>query len=126
MKKTLYLLGGYNEFRKPSPQVFTASLDNLSSHQLKWQSLPDSPCWCSAPVALCNKFLLTVGGIRSYKINEVYVFNQSNGLWKLVPSLPAARSFSAVVGVANNRLIVLGGVTLLNEYSSTVWVGELE
>ena len=125
MKNTLYCLSGYSKCRKPSSLVFRSSLDDLSSHQLKWQSLPDTPCFFSAPVCLYNKFLLTVGGIRSYKVNEIYAFNSTSRLWKQIASLPAARSFPSVVLVANNKLIVLGGITLLNEYSDTMWVGEL-
>ena len=46
---------------KLSPQMFVASLDTLLTHQLNWQSAPNTP-WCrSAPVSLHNKFLLTVG-----------------------------------------------------------------
>ena len=57
-----YLLGGFDEDLKPSPQMFVASLDTLSTHQLNWQSAPNT-LWCrSTPVALNNKFLLTVGG----------------------------------------------------------------
>ena len=109
----LYLLGGNDQDGIPSPQVFTASLDNLSSHQLKWQSLPDTP-WCySAPVVLYNKFLLTVGGRLQYDLNsqiaEVCAFNPSTGLWAQITNIPAARSFPAVVGVADDKVIILGG-----------------
>ncbi|XP_065885765.1 cyclin-dependent kinase-like 2 isoform X2 [Dysidea avara] len=101
MENILYVLGGKHV--SPSPQVFTASLDNLSSHQLKWQSLPDTP-WChSTPVVLYNKFLLTVGGRLPYdrysQTSEVCAFNPSTGLWRQISNIPAARSFSAVVGV---------------------------
>ena len=52
MNDKLYLLGGVDEDQKPSPQVFVASLDTLSTHQLNWQSAPNTP-WChSAPVVL--------------------------------------------------------------------------
>ena len=62
MNDKLYLLGGFDENLKPSPQMFVASLDTLSTHQLNWQSAPNT-LWCrSATVALNNKFLLTVGG----------------------------------------------------------------
>ena len=59
MNDKLYLLGGYYKDPdfKPSPQVFVASLDTLSTHQLNWQSSPNTP-WCgSAPVVLYDKFL---------------------------------------------------------------------
>ena len=111
VNNALYLLGGNDP--KSSFKVFTASLDNPSSHQLKRQSLPDTP-WClSTPVVLYSKFLLTVGGIlpsdESNKISEVCAFNPSTGLWRQIANIPAARNFAGVVGVANNKIIMLGG-----------------
>jgi len=126
----LYLLGGKGAVR--SSQVFTASLDNLSSHQLKWQSLPDTP-WCfSAPVVLHNKFLLTVGGRQPSaapigpKTTEVCAFSPSSGLWKQITNIPAARSFPAVVSMANNKMIVLGGTSVKLEYCCDTWIGVFE
>ena len=121
----LYLLGGYNKDGKPSPQVFVASLDNLSNHQLNWQPAPNTP-WCRlAPVVLYNKFLLTVGGYQLGHTSEVNVFNSSTGQWKHLTNIPAARSAPAVVGVADN-IIVIGGRTNDDKYSNTVWIGTFE
>ena len=99
---------------------------------MKWQSLSDTP-WCfSAPVALYNKFVLTVGGNLdlpaggSNKSNEVSAFNPSTGSWRQVTNIPVARSFPAVVSVAGNKVIVLGGVTQQRNYSNDVWVGVFE
>ena len=79
MNNKLYLLGGVDKDLKPSPQVFVASLDTLSTHQLNWQSAPNTP-WCdSAPVVLYNKFLLTVGGWQQSNTSEVHIFNPSTG-----------------------------------------------
>ena len=79
MNDKLYLLGGVNKDFKRSPQVFVASVDDLSTHQLNWQSAPNTP-WCrSAPVVLYNKFLLTVGGVQHTLTSEVNVFNSSTG-----------------------------------------------
>ncbi|XP_065883926.1 kelch domain-containing protein 8B-like [Dysidea avara] len=130
MANCLYLLGGYHK-NKPSPQVFTVSLDNLSSHQLKWQSFPDTPRCCSAPVVLYDKFLCIVGGRQTTttevgaKTTKVCAFNPSNGLWQQITNIPAAGSFPAVVGVVDNKIIVLGGLTQQNVYSNKVLVGLL-
>jgi len=128
MKNILYVLGG--KHISPSSQVFTASLDNLSSHQLRWRSLPDTP-WCySTPVILYNKFLLTVGGRqpsdRNTQTSEVCAFNPSTGSWQQIATIPAARSFSAAVGMADNKIILLGGGTRQGKYSSDTWVGTFE
>ena len=124
MNDELYLLGGVDEDLKPSPQVFVASLDTLSTHQLNWQSAPNTP-WCvSAPVVLYNKFLLAVGGKLQSHTSEMNVFNPSSGQWKHLTNIPAASS-TAVVGVADN-IIVIGGMTDNDEFSNTVWIGVFE
>ena len=129
MNDKLYLLGGYTSYNKdfkPSPQVFVASLDTLSTHQLIWQSAPNTP-WCgSAPVDLNNKFLLTVGGRQQQsRTSEVYTFNPSTGQWKHLTNIPAARAGTAVVGVADN-ILVIGGTTKEAKSSNTLWIGVLE
>ena len=125
MNDKLYLLGGFDKDRKPSPQVFVASLDTLSTHQLNWQSAPNTP-WCfSTPIVLYNKFLLTVGGWQQRLTSEVYIFNPSTGQWKHLTNIPAARSGPAVVGVADS-ILVIGGTTNENIYSNTIWIGVFE
>ena len=125
MNDELYLLGGADKDLKPSPQLFVASLDNLTTHQLNWESAPNTP-WCrSAPVVLYNKFLLTVGGYQRSLTSEVNVFNSSTGQWKHLTNIPAARSGPAVVSVADN-IIVIGGVTNNKKYYNTVWIGTYE
>ena len=122
MNDKIYLLGGVDNNCKPSPQVFVASLDNLSTHQLNWQSAPNTP-WCrSAPVVL-YKFLLTVGGVKRSFTSEVNVFNSSTGRWKHLTNIPAAKSAPAIVGVADN-IILIGGTN--DNFSTTVWIGMLE
>ena len=132
MNDKLYLLGGYYEDPdfKSSPRVLFASLDTLSTHQLNWQSAPNTPWYTSAPVVLYNKFLLTVGGRRpsdyTSQTREMYALNPSTGQWKHLTNIPAARSFPVAVGVAD-EMIVIGGLTNKNtEYSNSVWIGVFE
>ena len=110
---------------KPSPQVFVTSLNTLSTHQFYWQSAPNTPWCCSAPVVLYNK-LLTVGG-RSQEscTSEVCIFNPSTGQWKHLTNIPTARNGAAVVGVADN-IIIVGGTTNNKDLSNTVWIGVFE
>ncbi|XP_065919298.1 uncharacterized protein [Dysidea avara] len=128
INNTLYLLGGINGDAIPSSQVFTASLDNLSSRQVKWQSLPDTPWCCSTPVVLYNNFLLTVGGRQpsdvTSKTNEVCAFNPSTGLWKELANIPTARTFPGIANVADDTLIMMGGATIETEYSYCTYVGQ--
>ena len=126
MNDKLYLLGGVDEDGKLSPQMFVASLDTLSTHQLNWQSAPNTP-WCgSAPVVL-YKFLLTIGGRQQQsRTSEVYTFNPSTGQWKHLRNIPAARSGPAVVSVDDNNILVIGGSTIKNKCSNTIWIGLFE
>jgi len=126
INKTLYLLGGKGTI--PSPQVFTASLDNLSSHQLKWQSFPDTP-WChSAPVVLYNKFLLTVGGRQPSDVisqtSEVWGFNPSSWAWQQVANVPSAVTFPGIVKFSDDAFVMMGGSNNQREYTCDTYIGQ--
>ena len=124
MNDKLYLLGGVDKNIQPSPQVFVASLDSLSTHQLNWQLAPNTPWCCSAPVVLHNKFLLTIGGEQQSITSRVYIFNPSSDQWYYLTDIPEPRSGAAAVGVADN-ILVLGGISIEyceGEYSNTVWL----
>ena len=126
----LYLLGGINKDGN-SPTVFTASLDTLSSHCLKWNTHQDTP-WCrSAPVNVNNTQLLIVGGckngINSFTYTSaIYKFSKDNHSWENIGNIPSARGISAVVSIAANRIIVIGGRNNKVEYTNTVWIGTCE
>ena len=121
MNDKLYLLGGFDKDCKQSPQVFVASLDTLPTHQLNWQSAPNTP-WCASTPVVLYKKLLTIGGQQKCYTSEVCIFNASTGQWKILTNIPAARSNPAAVGVANN-ILVIGGVTNKNKISEEVWIG---
>ena len=131
LNNTLYLLGGHDVEDKSSPKVFSASLETLSTHQLKWQSLNDTPWHCSSPVVVSNKFLLSVGGRHSsdatIQSSEVHAFNPSTGLWELMTNIPVATSGPTVVGVADN-IFILGGTVGFQQrlISANVWSGIFE
>ena len=59
----IYLLGGLNQHDKSSPTVFAASLDTLSSFELRWNTHKDgTPYVCSEPVSVDGTDLLLLGG----------------------------------------------------------------
>ena len=129
VNNTVYLLGGVKKGDKTSSQMFSASLETLSTHQLKWQPLTDTPWHFSYPIGLSNKFLLTVGGSPSsdatIQSSEVHALNPSTGLWELITNIPVPTRNPAVVGVADNKIIVLGGTVSFEQrvYSTDVWIG---
>ena len=123
----LYLLGGTNK-DGASPAVFTAPLDTLSRHELKWNTLQDTP-WCaSAPVSVYGTNLLIVGG--SKKIGDkythtsgVYKLNKVSHSWEAIGHIPLPKQSPAAVSTADNRIIVIGGRNDKAEFTNTVWIG---
>ena len=129
----LYLLGGSNKDGR-SPAVFTAPLDTLSAHQLKWSTNQDTP-WCrSAPVSVNGTNLLIIGGNKlienkQSRTSNIYKLNKITHSWEVIGHIPSATSSSAAVSTADNSVIVIGGVIDSNDRRriiSTVWIGSCE
>ena len=124
----LYLLGGINKDGYNSPTVFTAALDTLSSHQLKWSTNKDTP-WCrSAPVSVNGTHLLIVGGNKEMvyshtRTSDIYKLNKVTLRWKAIGNIPSARSLTAAVSTADSRVIVIGGESDNREHTNTLWIG---
>ena len=127
----LYLLGGENKDGYYSPAVFTAPLDSLSRHQLKWNTLQDTPWRHSAPVSVYGTHLLIVGGgkmigVKYTYTSNVYKLNKVSHSWEAIGHIPSARRSSAAVSTADNRVIVIGGRNDKGEYTNTVWIGSCD
>ena len=126
----LYLLGGVDK-DGVSPAVFSALLDTLSRHQLKWNTHQDTPCCCSAAVSVHGTHLLIVGGSKETEMDyirysDVYKLNKVNHSWEAIGHIPSARSSSAAVSTADNRVIVIGGGKDKGKHTNTVWIGSCE
>ena len=124
----LYLLGGKGK-NGLSSQAFVSSLNNLTSYQLKWQSVPNTP-WCYSSPVVQHNYLLIVGGRQPFDVIsqtcELYALHPSTNQWKYLSNIPAARSLPAVVSM-DDKMIVLGGMTNTDtEFSKTVWIGGFE
>ena len=123
----LYLLGGINKDGYYSPAVFTAPLDTLSTHQLKWNTHQDTPWDQSAPVSVNDTHLLIVGGYKDYKYtSDVHKLNKVSHSWEAIGHIPSAISRSAAVSIADNRVIVIGGLNDKGKVTNTVWIGSCE
>ena len=109
---TLYTLGGGTDENIGSKAVYAASLGALSSHQLKWQQLPNTPWDSPAAVSLNNKYLLAVGGAEMH--DAVCVLKREKGSvitsmsWESISSLPRVHMYSSAFSLAN-QIIVMGG-----------------
>ena len=94
----LYLLGGYNKDGYYSPAVFTASLDTLSTHQLKWNIHQDTP-WCtSASVSVNGTHLLIVGGYKyigrkNTYTSDIHKLHKVSHSWGAIGYIPSTRHF---------------------------------
>ena len=123
----LYLLGGVNKDHHNSPAVFTAPLDTLSTHQLKWNTHQDTP-WCTpAPISVNGTHLLIVGGYKYGKCtSDIHKLNKVSHSWEAIGHIPSARSRSAAVSTADNRVIVIGGENDKNDATNTLWIGSCE
>lgn len=130
----LYLLGGLDRGKSATPDVIAASLNTVSTHQLNWHVISRTP-WCSStPAVLYNKYLLAIGGRNKFtpsnKTHDVCALDVSTGLWRTIGNIPEARSRLAVVGVADNKVICIGGAISVTsneevEYSDVVWIGTI-
>ena len=125
----LYMLGGYNI--DYSPAVFTAPLDTLSTHQLKWNTHQDTPWYLSAPVSVNGTHLLIVGGYMSTGgkatvTSDVHKLNKVSHSWEAIGHIPSARRSPAAVSTADNRVIVIGGRDDKRKATNTVWIGSCE
>ena len=128
----LFLLGGFSKGSKASLEVFIAPLDTLSIHRLNWKAYQDTP-WClSAPVSVLDTHLLLVGGhkkIEGVNISTsdvIYKLNKVSHSWEAIGRIPSAREAAAAVSLANNRIIVIGGMDDKGQCTNTVWIGSCE
>jgi len=119
----LYLLGG----PQISTKVFTAPLDGLTSHQLKWSTQQDTPCYHTTPVSMQGRHLLTIGGVKgSVDTRDIYMFNKVSHRWEVIGQIPSKKYGSAVVSIANNKIVVIGGWDDKGKSTNTVWIGSCE
>ena len=123
----LYLLGGVNKYYISSPVVFTAPLDTLSTHQLKWNTYQDTPWDNPAPVSINGTHLLIVGGHKDGKYtSDTNKLNKVSHSWEAIGHIPLKRSRSAALSTADNRIIVIGGYNDKGKATNTVWIGSCE
>ena len=125
----LYLLGGVNKDGS-SAAVFTAPLDTLSRHHLRWSTNQDTP-WCrSAPISVGGTHLLILGGSKQIEnkytcTSDIYKLSKTTCSWEAIGHIPSARK-SAAITTADNRIIVIGGRNDRDRYTNTVWIGSCE
>ena len=123
----LYLLGGHNQYGKPSPTVFTAPLNTLSKdRQLKWNVLQDSPRCRFAPISISGTLLILGGSKERKGTSNIYKLNSASRSWEVIkPRIPSARSSLTAVSTDDGRMIIIGGLTDKGEVTDTVWISSM-
>ena len=126
----LYVLGGYERLVSPSA-VFTAPLDTLSTHQLKWNTQQDTPKHLFTVVCVSDTHLLILGGYKrtgdkGTVTSDIHKLNKVSHSWEAIGHIPSGRNLSAAVSTADNRVIVIGGANDKGEVTNTVWIGSHE
>ena len=114
---TVFVVGGDTKDINPSTAVYAAPLDTLSSHQLKWQHLVDTPCSVPAAIGLNNKYLLAVGG------NDIYTLNST---WMTIGTIPIWTVGTTVVCDEQSQLVMIGGWDMDGKSINKVWIGSFQ
>ena len=129
LNNVLYLLGGFDKDGRYSPKVFSATLDTLSSHQLKWNSENLTPYCRPAPATLFGTDIVLIGGVDSSgfegSISDVYILNKTSHSWDVIGHTPSGTDAPSTVNIADNQIIVIGGVNYDEKmlYIRTSWIG---
>jgi len=123
-------LGGTNQDVAPSTKVYAAPLDSLSSHQLKWKCLQDTPWGELAATGLNNKYLLAVGMKEDKReALEVITLNSTVMSWVNTSTIPTVVVLAAVV-CDDSKLVLIGGKFSSGEWeievTNKVWVGKFQ
>ena len=126
----LYLLGGINQ-NDASKSIFTAPLDTLLSHKLKWSHHKDFVWRRSSPISFEDRCLLLLGGWKErgdYTLYsaEVHMFSKVSQRWKVIGEMLSPRCGPATLGIPDHKIVVIGGVDLMGSYTNTVWIGSCE
>ena len=129
----LYVLGGFYYGNTASKAVYTASLDTMLTQGLRWNTSNSdvTPFYASASVSVNGTHLLIVGGNITASDKLMYTDNiykpidnkRVNYRWEIIGHIPSARSNSAAVCTADNRVIVIGGYDDKSKITNTVWIG---
>ena len=60
------------------------------------------------------------------RYSDVHKLNKISHRWEVIGHIPSARSLSAAVSTADNRIIVIGGVDDTEDHTDTVWIGSCD
>ena len=126
-----YILGVYDDLKKPSSTVYTCSLVALlesrnpsqnsiavgtthlpMSFSSVWKKTTDLPVTESTAVSLYDQ-LLAVGGRDSdnESTSAIYKYNPVTTSWDIISYMPTARHLCFATVISDSELLVVGGET---------------
>ena len=121
----VFILGGYDELKKPTRVVYTCSLSALlesdgsyndalkhqSAFPFKvWKRVTDLPVTESTAVSLYDQ-LLAIGG-RDYEFistSAIYKYNFVSSWWDVISHMLTPRRLCCAAVIPDNRELVVGG-----------------
>jgi len=121
----LFVINGNTSGGDFTLKTYATSLNTLSSRQLKWQALADTPQAAMCGTGAGNKYLLCVGGRT--KTGSVCVLRSdgsdlSNARWKVIGSIPAVHYYTAAICMGN-QIFVISGKDYETEMHNGVSIG---
>ena len=130
----VYIAGGFTfSVNQDAPRVvYRTPVQTLSSHNVKWQKLANTPKSMSAVVGLKNKCLFALGGghiniaPEMKFFGDMFNFNPSSSLWVSTAKLPIDAAAPIVIEFSECVLIMIGGVVKVagkDDVTDKVWIG---
>jgi len=128
---TMYIMSGRDRYKYPTPAMFSAPLNTLSTHQLNWTASQDTPRSRATPVRMLGEHLIIMGGLNEegndlVHTADIFMLNKSTDNWQKTGHIPLSRCVAAAVSVTTDRMIVIGGVDERGHPTNTVWIGSCD
>ena len=127
----IYLLGNNEDMETRSVSVLACSLADLIQScrsqslgaRLKtltlrtgWHRVADLPVRSSSCAILCGQLLAVGGCDNSFRdfTTAIHQYNPAANSWEVISHMPTARSHTLVAVLPGNKLMVVGGYTMIN------------
>ena len=127
---TMYIMSGRDRHKYPTPAMFTAPLNTLSTHQLTWTASQDTPRSRATPVCIKEQ-LVIMGGLNEQGNDlvhtaDIFMLNKSTDNWEFTGYIPLSRCVATAINITSKEMIVIGGVNERGHPTNSVWIGSCD
>ena len=127
---TMYIMSGRDRHKYPTPAMFTAPLNTLSTHQLTWTASQDTPRSRATPVCIQEQ-LLIMGGLNEQGNDlvhtaDIFMLNKSTDNWEFTGYIPLSRCVATAINITSKEMIVIGRVNERGHPTKSVWIGSCD